>query len=42
MEAEATDTRSYRTSEDGLVIYDAGEPCAFVASSVCIELEDAV
>jgi hypothetical protein len=33
-------TRSYRTSDDGLVIYDAEEPRAYVASSVCVGLEE--
>jgi hypothetical protein len=37
---DAKETRSYRTSDDGLVIYDAEDPSAYVSSSVCVELEE--
>jgi len=40
MSPDAAETRSYRTSDDGLVIYDGDEPRAYVASSVCVELEE--
>ncbi|MCX2819372.1 hypothetical protein EGH25_08410 [Haladaptatus sp. F3-133] len=40
METDVTGTRSYRTSDDRLVIYDAEEPCAYLASSVCVGLDE--
>jgi hypothetical protein len=40
MEAE-TVTRSYSTSDGRFVLYDSDEPCAYVSSTVCVELEDA-
>ncbi len=39
--AAETQTRSYRTSDDRFVIYDSDEPCAYLSSSVCVELDEA-
>jgi len=43
MGAEQTErTRSYRTSDDRFVIYDSADPCAYVSSSVCVDLGENV
>lgn len=40
MVAETHTLESYRTADEKLVVYESGEPCAFVASDSAVDVEE--